>query len=122
MTDPAMAALTAMTAACVAANVFIVVADLSRAAFVLANSAEVGLRPTTLPHLAALKGAGAAGVILGFVGVTPLGLAAAIGLVLFYVGAIGAHIRKSVFHNIAFPIVYLALAVSSVVYFTSVEA
>ena len=37
------------------------------------------------------------------------GIAAAAGLVLFFVGAVAAHVRARVFHNIAFPAGYLAL-------------
>jgi len=79
VSDTASTALAAATVACVAANALIVAADVARAGFVLANSAEVGLRPAALPYLAALKGAGAAGLVAGLVGVTPLGLAAAAG-------------------------------------------
>lgn len=118
MSNTASTALAAATVACVAANALIVAADTARAGFVLANSAEVGLRPAVLPYLAALKGAGAAGLVVGLAGVTPLGLAAAVGLVLFYLCAVGAHVRASVFHNIAFPVLFLALALSAAAYFT----
>jgi hypothetical protein len=60
--------------------------------------------------LAILKSAGAAGLLLGLLGVRPLGVAAAIGLVLFF---IGAHVRAGVFHNIAFPAAFFALAIAS---------
>ncbi|MDC3724403.1 DoxX family protein [Rhodococcus sp. Rp3] len=106
------------TVACVVANTFIVAADLGRARFVLANSAEVGLRPDTLPYLAVLKGAGVFGLMAGLAGIPLLGLAASVGLVLFYLCAVGAHVRASVFHNIAFPVFFLALALSAAVYFT----
>ncbi|SKW41177.1 putative invasion protein [Mycobacteroides abscessus subsp. abscessus] len=46
------------------------------------------------------------------------GLAAAIGLVAFFIGAVGVHIRSNVLHNVAFPGVFLALALGSVAYFT----
>lgn len=107
---------------CVVANVLIVAADLARAGFVLANSAEVGLRPEMLPYLAALKGSGALGLAIGLAGVAPLGLAAAVGLVVFYLCAVGAHLRARVFHNIAFPLLFLALAGSATGYFTLVIA
>lgn len=107
-----------VTAVCVAANIFIVVADLLRADFVMANSAEVGLRPTTVPYLAFLKGAGAVGLLAGFAGMGALGLAAAVGLVLFYIGAVMAHIRARVFHNIGFPLVFLLWASGAVTYFS----
>ncbi|GAB3825896.1 DoxX family protein [Kribbella italica] len=120
MTDAASTTLLAMTIACVVANAFIVAADLARAKFVLANSAEVGLRPEALPWLAVLKGAGAAGLLAGLAGLTPLGLAAAVGLVLFYLCALGAHVRASVFHTIAFPLLFLTLALTAATYFAVV--
>ncbi|MEU5623658.1 DoxX family protein [Streptomyces tendae] len=104
-----------VTVAAIAANAGIAVADLMRAPFVLANSAEVGVPASWLPWLAGLKGAGAAGLLVGLLGVRPLGIAAAIGLVLFFVGAVAAHVRARVFHNIAFPLGYLALSTAALV-------
>ncbi|MFE6686382.1 DoxX family protein [Streptomyces sp. NPDC057743] len=95
------------------ANGAIAVADFVRAPFVLANSAEVGVPPPWLPWLGALKGAGAVGLLLGLLGARPLGVAAAVGLVLFFVGAVAAHLRRRVYHNVAFPAGYLALAAAS---------
>lgn len=96
-------------------NAGMAIADFARAEFVLANSAEVGLPQSWLPLLATLKAAGAAGLALGLLGVESIGIIAAIGLVLFFVGALAAHFRARVFHNIAFPGVYFALAVASLV-------
>ncbi|GAA3967371.1 DoxX family protein [Streptomyces marokkonensis] len=98
-----------VTVTAIVANAGIAVADLTRARFVLANSAEVEVPASWLPRLAALKAAGAAGLLIGLLGVRPLGIVAAAGLVLFYVGAVAAHIRTRVLHNIAFPAGYLAL-------------
>ncbi|MGC9494922.1 DoxX family protein [Streptomyces sp. WG7] len=98
-----------VTVVAVAANAGIAVADLARARFVLANSAEVGVPPSWIPGLAVLKAAGAAGLLIGLLGVRPLGVAAAVGLVLFFVGAVAAHVRTRVWHNIAFPIGYLGV-------------
>ncbi|MFE0822640.1 DoxX family protein [Streptomyces sp. NPDC058847] len=98
-----------VTVVAITANAGIAVADLMRARFVLANSAEVAVPGSWLPGLAALKAAGAAGLLAGLLGVRPLGIAAAAGLVLFFVGAVAAHVRARVFHNIAFPAGYLAL-------------
>ncbi|MEU5980629.1 DoxX family protein [Streptomyces sp. NPDC047315] len=97
----------------VLANAGIAAADFANAKFVLANSAEAGVPRTWLPWLATLKAAGAAGLLLGLLGVPLVGVAAATGLVLFYVGAVAAHVRARVFYNIAFPGGYLALAVAS---------
>ena len=122
MSDAALTALLSLTVVGVVANAAIVAADLTRARFVLANSAEVGLRPRVLPYLAVLKGAGAVGLLIGLAGIPLLGLVAAVGLVLFYLCAVGAHLRASVFHNIAFPVIFLALALIAVTYFAAVAA
>ncbi|MCO6009016.1 DoxX family protein [Actinoallomurus purpureus] len=109
------AAYVVVTVLTILANAGSVVADLARAEFVLANSAEVGLPQSWLPALATLKAAGAAGLLLGFLGLRLIGVAAAVGLVLFFVGALSAHVRARVFYNIAFPGGYFALAVASLV-------
>ena len=89
------AAYVIITLITVLANAGAAAADLARARFVLANSAEVGVPRSWLRPLGVLKGAGAA------------------GLVLFFIGALAAHVRGRVFHNIAFPGAYFALAVAS---------
>ncbi|MGW5879623.1 DoxX family protein [Nocardiopsis terrae] len=104
-----------VTAITILANAAIAVADLAKADFVLANSAEVGVPRTWLPYLAALKTAGAVGLLLGLLGAPALGVAAAVGLVAFYTGAVIAHVRARVLHNLAFPGAYLALAAASLV-------
>ncbi|WP_409240304.1 DoxX family protein [Streptomyces sp. PA5.6] len=98
-----------------AANAAVAAADLAGARFVLANSAEVGVPRSWLPRLAALKLAGAAGLLLGIshAVLRPLGAAAACGLVLLYLGALTFHLRARVLHNLAFPGFYLASAVAS---------
>lgn len=105
------------TVLCVVANGFEVAAKTVKAQFVVQNSGEVGVAPRWLPYLAAIEGAGVGGLVIGLAGVRPLGLAAAIGLVAFFISAVGAHIRSNVLHNIAFPAVFLALAAGSVAYF-----
>lgn len=105
----------AVTITTILANAGMAVADVARAGFVLGNSREVGVPTSWLPMLAVLKFLGAAGLALGLLGVPVLGIAAAAGLVAFFVCAIGAHVRARMFYNIAFPGGYLALAVASLV-------
>ncbi|WFB08551.1 DoxX family protein [Streptomyces sp. LX-29] len=105
-----------ITVIAIVANAGIAVADVVRAEFVLANSAEVGLPEFWLPWLAAVKAAGAAGLLLGLMGVRFIGVAAATGLVLFFIGAVAAHIRARVYRNLAFPGGYLGLAAASLVF------
>lgn len=81
----------------------------------LANSAAVGLPPEWLPVLATLKAAGAAGLLLGLVGVPVIGALAAAGLVLFFVGAVVAHVRVGAYATLYAPGIYLAGAGVSLV-------
>jgi hypothetical protein len=88
-------------------------ADLARPRWLLANMDEVGVPRSWLPPLAVLKGAAAAGLLLGLLAVRLLGVAAAIGLVLFFTGALAAHVRARAFRSIAVPGAYFALALAS---------
>lgn len=97
-------------------NAGVAIADFARAPFVLANSAEVGVPPSWLPVLGTLKGAAAVGLACGLL-YPPLALAAIVGLVLFYCGAIIAHIRAGVLHNLAFPATFLAFPAACLVTF-----
>ena len=99
----------------IAINVWAAGADFARAKFVLRNSAELGVPESWVLPLGALKLAGAGGLAVGLAGVPLLGIAAAGGLVLFFVGALAIHVWKRVFHNIAAPVVFLAAAVGSLV-------
>lgn len=90
------------------------VADFIPAGFVLANSAKVHVPRSWLPALGTLKLAGASGLIVGlFVGLPAIGIAAAGGLVLFFIGAVIAHLRARVLYNIAAPGSYLVLSAAS---------
>lgn len=104
-----------ITVLTIVANASVAVADLARAGFVRANMDEVGVPRSWLMPLGLLKGAGAAGLLLGLLGLRPLGIAAAVGLALFFAGAVASHIRARVFYNIAIPGAFLALAVASAV-------
>lgn len=103
-------AITLITAISVAG---VAVPDFIPAQFVLANSSEVGLPRSWLPALGAAKLAGSVGLLTGLVGLPGLALAAATGLVLFFVGAVVTHVRAGVLHNIAFPGAYLCLSAAS---------
>jgi hypothetical protein len=87
--------------------------DFVPAQFVLANSAQVGVPRSWLTALGAAKLAGAIGLVAGLLVMPGLGIAAAAGLVLYFVGAVLAHLRARVFYNIAFPGVYLCLSAAT---------
>jgi hypothetical protein len=98
----------------IAMNLWAAGADFVRARFVLANSTELGIPSSWVLPLGLLKAAGALGLLLGLLGVPLIGIAAAGGLVLFFLGALFVHIKARVFHNIAAPAVFFVAAVGSV--------
>ena len=115
-----------MTTACVVVTLFtavitaaVGVADLIPAGFVLANSAEVHVPRSWLPMLGIVKLAGAIGLLVGLVTLPAIGIAAAMGLLLFFIGALIAHVRARALYNIAFPGAYLALSAASLVLLTA---
>jgi hypothetical protein len=105
----AYVAVGALTAA---ANGFAAAMDFLRPAWLIKNMTTVGVEPWALGPLAVLKIAGAVGLLIG-IGVPALGVAAAVGLVLFFVGAISAHIRVRDYASIPFPGMFLLLAAAS---------
>lgn len=59
---------------------------------VMAMMASVGVKPNQVPVLAVLEIAGGLGIIAG-IWIAPLGLAATIGLALYFLGAVASHVR-----------------------------
>ncbi|MGV9414079.1 DoxX family protein [Nocardia sp. NPDC003693] len=51
-----------------------------------------------------------------------LGVAAGVGRTAFFVGAIAVHVHTRVFHNIAFPGLFLLLAAASTIYMVQLAA
>ncbi|MGO2519151.1 MAG: DoxX family protein [Microbacterium sp.] len=76
---------------------------------------EVKIAPKWLPLLATLQASGAVGLLLGFLGVPLIGVAAAIGLVLFFIGALFTHLRARAYRSLPSPILFLALAVGTLI-------
>ena len=110
---PILAAYVVVTVVTAAANAFAATVDFTRPQWLLANMAKARVPPAWLFSLGALKAAGALGLLVG-IGVPLLGLAASVGLVLFFIGAIITHVRAR-YWNIAPPAAFLLLAVSSLV-------
>ncbi|MCU1509803.1 MAG: integral rane protein [Glaciihabitans sp.] len=102
-----------ITIVVIAANGFISIATLAHAKFVIANFGEVQVRPSVLPLAAVLQLAGAAGLLLGLLGWRAIGIAAAIGLVLFFVVAVIIHLRSRAFRSISSPAIFLLLAIGA---------
>jgi len=102
-----------VTVLAAAANIFSATLDFIRYKQILINMAKAGVSESWITMLGTLKGAGALGLLVG-IRVPPIGTAAAIGLVLFFVGAIITHLRA---HDYSFglAIVFLLLAVAALV-------
>src|ERR671911_521132 len=103
-----------VTLMAIAANTCAATADFMRFNFVLITAAKVGVPESWLPMLGTLKAAGALGLLVSLIGVPLIGVAAAVGLVLFFVGAIITHLRaRREALSYAYPGTLLLLAVGS---------
>jgi hypothetical protein len=71
--------------------------------------AEIGVTVRMFPFLAACEIAGAVGLIIGL-WYGPLGIAAAAGVVLYFVGAVATHLRKGDFKGLPSPLGLLIVA------------
>jgi len=95
-----------------AANTYAAIVDFRRPQWVLDNMTNWGGSHSWLFTLGALKAAGALGLLVG-IGVPSIGVAAAIGLVLFFVGAIAVVVRTGWYSHLPWPVTYLLLAIGS---------
>ena len=110
------AACVVVTLLAIAANAFSGIAALVHFGPILPGMARAGVPESWLTLLGALKAAGAVGLLLGLIGVPLIGTAAAIGLVLFFVGAIIVHLRARDFsRQFGLAIGFFLLAVSTLV-------
>jgi DoxX-like protein len=98
-------------------NGAVAVGDFLCAQFVLATSEQVRVPGAWLPALGAAKMAGAVGLVVGLLGVRVVGVAAATGLVLFFVCAIAPHVQTGVLRTIPFPGAFLVLAATALLVF-----
>jgi hypothetical protein len=81
---------------------------------VAAIGGTVGVSLRLFPVLAALEIAGAAGMLIGL-WLEPLGVVAAVGLVIYFVCAFGGHLRVGDMKGLTMPIVPLVLAIAVLV-------
>lgn len=77
------------------------------AEFVVGGLRDYGVPRSWWPWLAVAKGAGALGLVAGLF-VPALGVAAGIGLVLYFLGAVITVIRARSYAHIPFPLIYVA--------------
>jgi hypothetical protein len=97
-----------------AANCWAAVTDFLHTPTAVANATKVEVPLSWLFPLGALKAAGALGLLAG-IALPVIGIAAAIGLTLFFVCAVFAHLRVRWYAAIAFPAGFLLLAVGAFV-------
>lgn len=97
-----------------AVNVWAAIGDFLHTPSTMKNVATVEVPSSWLIPLGLLKAAGAVGLLIGIV-IPVIGVAAAIGLVLFFVCAVFAHLRVRWYATLALPATILALAVGSLV-------
>jgi hypothetical protein len=93
----------------IAANGIESVGNFMGAEWVKKNSRSVGVPDSWLPFLGVVKGAAALGLAAGFWW-RPSGVAAAVGLVVFFVLATALHVKERVFHNFYGPLAFLGLS------------
>ena len=97
-----------------AANTYAATNDFTGPQWLLTNMSKLGVPDSWLTPLGILKAAGAFGLLVG-IGVPWIGTAAAVGLTLFFVGALFTHLRA---HNrsVGFPLMFLLLAVAALLF------
>jgi DoxX-like family len=102
-----------VTVLAAAANVFSATLDFIRYKQILINMARVGVSESWLTTLGILKAAGALGLLVG-IRVPLIGIAAAIGLVLFFITAIITHLRGRDY-SFGLAVVFLLLALAALI-------
>ncbi|MGH3328358.1 MAG: DoxX family protein [Streptomycetales bacterium] len=75
---------------------------------------RVGVPEDKLDYLAIILLAGAAGLILGLLW-APIGVAAAIGVICYFVGAVACHIRANDAKSLPTPLAFTVIAVVALV-------
>ena len=85
-----------------------------RAPQIVETLGKIGVPDAWFPRLGALEAAGGLGLVIG-IWWAPLGIAAAIGLVLYFVGAVYFHVRAKDFPGLPPAAVILVLSVVALV-------
>jgi DoxX-like protein len=110
-----------VTIATAASNVAAATVDFLRAKWVLANMSKYGLPHSWIYPLGVLKAAGALGLLAGLA-IPALGVAAAAGLFLYFVGAVVAVGRSRWYSHLPAPTLFLLLAAGSLLLRLAVSA
>jgi hypothetical protein len=97
-----------------AANMYAAANDFVRPAWLVANMTRLQVPQSWIFSLGALKAAGALGLLAGIV-LPLIGIAAGVGLVVFFAGAIVTAVRAQWYSHISYPAAFLVLAGASLV-------
>jgi hypothetical protein len=103
-----------VTVLAIVANIFAATVDFARAQWVLDNMTKIGVPHPWLFSLGVLKAAGALGLLVG-IGVPLLGVAASVGLVLYFLGAVFTVVRAPDYSQVPYPTTFLVLATATLV-------
>ena len=104
-----------VTVSAAAANIYAGICDFTRPDWLLANMKKLEVGERWLPTLGILKLLGGLGLLAGIM-VPQIGVAAAAGLILYFVGAMITVLRARWYANLPFPLTWLALAIGSFVF------
>ncbi|NEW40797.1 DoxX family protein [Nocardia cyriacigeorgica] len=107
-------ALVAILSMTVLANVVAGASDVARNRWTLENMTKYGVPQSWIVPLGLVKLAGALGLLAGLA-IPALGIAAAAGLVLYFVGAVATLTRARGYADLVYPGFYLVLATASLV-------
>jgi DoxX-like family len=108
------AAYIAVTVLAASANIWAATNDFRRLTWITANLDRLKVPDSWLPTLGILKVLGGLGLLAGFAAPW-IGVSAAIGLVLFFIGACAFTLRVRWYQHLVYPAVWLVLAASSLV-------
>lgn len=106
------AAYLIVTALAVLANFYSASTVFTRNPELLGNMARLNIPERQLLPLGVLKAAGALGLLAGIV-VPAVGVAAGVGLVLYFVGAIVVVLRAHFYAHIPYPVIFFLLAAAA---------
>ena len=87
---------------------------LTKAAFVVEPLQHYGVRESGWTPLGLLKAAGAVGLLVGLV-VPWIGVAAAVGIILYFSGAVVTVLRARSYATVAYPVLYLVPTAAALV-------
>jgi DoxX-like family len=88
------------------------IVDLRGSEWIVSNMDKYGVPRSWLPSLGALKAAGALGLLAG-IWIPLIGIAAAVGLVLYFIGAVVTVMHAHWYSHLRYPAPFLVLSVGS---------